>query len=219
MVTGGEKAMSDYIRSNKGPGNIGALNPTIGYPQQPAAPRYSPYPAAPTPVMSTFPVYPKRGGLRGLMGLFGLGTEGTTPVWQRTWFPYAALGALGLGIFWVMRSKGGIPDESLFRNPSRGTPPDDAPQVVASLYSLMVRSAEDNGESARSVEWAKENGGGVWMVGDAKGRYGHIVVKPKGEIWTPYHRTAHGDRKLDARQAADLARDFFDRVPEDDDAD
>ncbi len=205
--------MSDYIRSNMGPGNIGALNPTIGYPQQqpampaqPAMPQYPMYQSMPT-----FPSYPRRGG--GLRGLLGLGTDGTTPFWQRAWFPYAALGALGLGIFWVMRSKGGgIPDESLFRNPSRGAPPADAPQVVQSIYNLMVRSAEDNGESAHAVEWAKQNGaGGTWMIGDAKGRYGHIVVKPRGKIWQPYHRTAHGDRKLDARQAADMARDFFDQ--------
>lgn len=211
--------MSDYIRSNKGPGNIGALNPTIGYPQQPvqpAMPQYNPYPTPPSmpqyPAMPAMPAYPRAGGIRGL---FGLGTDGTTPFWQRPWFPYAALGAIGLGVFWLMRSKdGGIPDESLFRNPSRGTPPADAPQVVQSLYNLMAKSAEDNGESAHSVEWAKQNGhggqGGTWMIGDSKGRYGHIVVKPKGKIWQPYHRTGHGDRKLDARQAADMARDFFD---------
>lgn len=203
--------MSNYMRSNEGPGNIGALNPTIGYPQQPAMPQYNPYPTPPSmPQYPVMPVYPKS-GLRGLMGLLGLGTDDTTPIWQRPWFPYVALGALGLGIYYVMRSKGGgIPDESLFRNPSHGAPPKDAPQVVQSLYNLMVRSAEDNGESARAVEWAKQNGGGTWMLGDAKGRYGHIVVKPKGKIWQPYHRTAHGDRKLDARQAADMARDFFD---------
>ena len=211
--------MSNYIRSNKGPGNIGALNPTIGYPQQqPTGPQYNPYPAPPSmpqypaypamPAMPVMPAYPRRGGFRGLLGLFGLGTEGSTPVWQRPWFPYAALAALGGVIYFVMRSKGGgLPEDALFRNPSRGAPPDDAPKMVQATYSLMTRSAEENGESVRSVEWSKS--GSTWMIGDAKGRFGHIVTKPSGNIWVAYHRTGHGDRKLQPEEAANMARDFF----------
>lgn len=218
--------MSNYSRSNQGAANIGALNPTIGYPQQPAQPampQYPAYPAQPAmpqypayPAMPQYPAYPKR----GLRGLFGLGTDGVS-FWQQPWFPYAALGALGLGIFWLMRSKGGgVPEDVLFRNPSSGAPPSDAPQIVQSIYNLMVQSAKDCGESAKSVEWTKGSGtGSVWKIGDSKGRYGHMVFKPNGKIWQAYHRTGHGDRKLDAIQGADMARDFFDHEPSHSDED
>lgn len=207
--------MSNYTRSNQGAANIGALNPTIGWPQQPAVPQAPQYPAYPVqpaipqyPVMPQYPMYPKRGsGLRGLLGLFGLGTDGT-PVWQRPWFPYAMLGALGVGIYFIARSRGGnLPEDVLFRNPSTGAPPEDAPTMVQATYNLMTRSAEDNGESARSVEWSHT--GNTWMIGDTKGRYGHIVTKPSGKIWVAYHRTSSGDKKLQPSEAADLARDFF----------
>ena len=103
--------MSNYERSNEGPGGISSLPATIGSPARPYAPQVPQYPAAPVysamPQYPAFPAFPKRTGvLRGLAGLFGLGTEGTS-FWSQPWFPYAALGALGVGIYWLVKSKGG----------------------------------------------------------------------------------------------------------------
>jgi hypothetical protein len=165
------------------------------------------------PAMPAMPAFPARKGvLRGLAGLLGLGTEGGTSVWSQPWFPYAALGALGVGIYFIIRSKGheGVPTDVLFRNPSRSAPPEDAPTVVQSMYAMMIRSAEANGKSSKAVKWAHGSGeDNVWMVGDADGDRGDIVMKPKGDHWQAFHRTGMGDRKMDGKEAADMARDFF----------
>ena len=208
--------MSNYERSHEGPGGISSLPPTIGSPARPYAPQVPQYPAAPVysamPQYPAFPAFPKRTGvLRGLAGLLGLGTEGAG-FWSQPWFPYAALGALGAGIYFLVKSKGGegVPTDVLFKNPHRSAPPEDAPTVVHSMYAMMVRSAEANGKSSKAVKWAQGTGGeNVWMVGDADGDRGDIVMKPKGDHWQGYHRTGMGDRKLDGKDAADMARDFF----------
>jgi hypothetical protein len=116
--------MSNYEHSNQGPGGISNLPPTIGSPARPYAPAYPAMPAMPQyPVMPAIPQYPARKGvLRGLAGLLGLGVDDGTSIWSRPWFPYAALGALGVGIYFLVRSKGRekVPTDVLFRNPFVG---------------------------------------------------------------------------------------------------
>lgn len=206
--------MDNYERSNQGPGGIATLPPTIGSPARSYMPAYPTQPAIPQyPMYSAMPAFPARKGvLQGLAGLLGLGTDDGTSIWSQPWFPYAALGALGVGIFLLMRSKSreGIPTDVLFRNPSRSAPPAESPQVLRSMYNMMVRSAHDHDMSRKSVRWSQGSGTeNIWMIGDANGDRGDIVLKPKGDHWQAYHRTGHGDRKLEAREATDLAHDFF----------
>jgi hypothetical protein len=156
---------------------------------------------------------PASSPVMGFLGLLGLGVENGTSIWSRPWFPYAALGALGVGIYFLIRSRGreGVPTDVLFRNPSRSEPPEDAPLVVQSMYSMMVRSAKANGMSGKSVSWDHGTGSGnVWILTDADGDRGSIVMKPKGNHWQAFHRTGMGDRKLEGGEAADMGRDFFD---------
>lgn len=211
--------MDGYTRTTFGPGGIASLSPTIGMTSR--APTIGAedrgMPIAPAfPMQPAFPVKPAKPVLSGLLGLLGLGNGNgtTTPIWQQAWFPYAALGALGVGLYFVIRSKQreSMSMERLFENPDqsgsgrRGVP-DDAPTVVQSLFNLMSRSADANGVSVSRIAWSQD--GNNWSIGDGQGELGDIVVRPKGDHWVAYHRTAMGDRKLSAREGADMARDFF----------
>ena len=216
--------MSNYERSNQGPGGISNLPPTIGSPVRnpgvgvPNAPKFPLAPAR--PYMPAIPQMPQRPGMmRGLMGLFGLGTDDGTSIWSKPWFPYAALGALGVGIYLLIKSKGheGVPTDVLFRNPDnsgsgRSGVPEDAPTVVQSMYAMMARNAESNGVSLSRIGW--KHAGNTWSLGDTQGDRGHIVMKPKGDHWQAFHKTGMGERSITGKDAADMARDFFDRTGE-----
>jgi hypothetical protein len=173
------------------------------------------YPLAPArPYMPAISRYPVR--RRGLRGLFGLGTD-ISEITSQPWFPYAMLGALGIGIYLIVKAKRGegVPTDVLFRNPERSGSgrhgvPEDAPTVVQSMYAMMARSAEANGVSLSSIEW--KQAGNTWSLGDAKGDLGHIVMRPKGDHWQAAHKTGMGERSITGKDAADMARDFFEHT-------
>ncbi len=222
--------MSDYIRSNEGPGNIGALNPTIGYPQQqPAMPQYNPYPVPPSmpqyPAQPAMQAYPRKSG--GLRGLLGLGTDGTTPFWQRAWFPYAALGALGLFVLYCRSSsvgraefvRNGTPQPGrMLPRRSRG----EMENLAITLRDLMVKSAKKNNQDPKRIYMEEVHnlkepyGVDGWILGarrlrDDDGAISSITMAQKEE-WPIVGLVGPYGDEIGGKLLLERARDFFDPV-------